>query len=346
MSTLVEKEHRIYTDTRSLKAYLLKSIRENGGWVNAHMHGDRAFTIDYEGFEVYQTQTLIEKWDTLDRIKKSMTEEDYYRQFSMGIERMIEQGVTAVGSFIDVDPICEERAINAALKAREIYKKDITIKFVNQTLKGVIDKEARYWFDKGAEKVDIIGGLPRRDLRDHGEGMDAVHMDVLLQTAKSQGKMVHVHVDQFNSKDEKETELVADKTIEHGMEGRVVAIHSISITAHDEAYRQMLYNKMRQAQMMVIACPFAWIDSPRREDHGPTRNAITPADELTKAGIPVAVGTDNIADYMLPFSDGDMWEELKLLITGCRYTDLEAAINIATTNGRMVLGLEPYAPVK
>ncbi len=345
MTTLVAKEHRIYTDTRSLKAYLLNNIKKNGGWVNAHMHGDRAFTIDYEGFEVYQTQTPIEKWDTLDRIKANMTEEDYYRHFSMGIERMIEQGVTAVGSFIDVDPIAEERAINAALRARSNYEKDITIKLVNQTLKGVIDKEARYWFDKGADKVDIIGGLPRRDLRDHGEGMDAVHMDVLLQTAKAQGKMVHVHVDQFNSKDEKETELVADKTIEHGMEGRVVAIHSISITAHDEAYRQMLYEKMLKAQMMVIACPFAWIDSPRREEQGPTRNAITPADELAKAGIPVAVGTDNIADYMLPFSDGDMWEELKLLITGCRYTDLDEAINIATKNGRMVLGLEPYARV-
>ena len=345
MSTLVAKEHRIYTDTKSLKAYLLNNIEQNGGWVNAHMHGDRAFTIDYAGFEVYQTQSLIEKWDTLDRIKSTMTEEDYYRHFSMGIERMIEQGVTAVGSFIDVDPIAEERAINAALRARRNYEKDITIKLVNQTLKGVIDKEARYWFDKGADKVDIIGGLPRRDLRDHGEGMDAVHMDVLMQTAKAQGKMIHVHVDQFNSKDEKETELVADKTIEHGMEGRVVAIHSISITAHDEAYRKMLYAKMLKAKMMVIACPFAWIDSPRREDHGPTRNAITPADELAKAGIPVAVGTDNIADYMLPFSDGDMWEELKLLITGCRYTNLEEAINIATRNGRMALGLEAYARV-
>lgn len=345
MTNMVADEHKIYTDTKSLKAYLLNSIKENGGWVNAHMHGDRAFTIDYEGFEVYQNQTLIQKWDTLDRVKSSMTEEDYYRHFSMAIERMIEQGVTAVGSFIDVDPICEERAIDAALRARKVYEKDITIKLVNQTLKGVIDKEARYWFDKGAEKVDIIGGLPRRDLRDHGEGMDAKHLDVLMETGKSQGKMVHVHVDQFNSKEEKETELLADKTIEHGMQGKVVAIHSISITAHDEAYRQMLYQKMLEAQLMVIACPFAWIDSPRREDHGPTRNAITPADELAKAGIPVAVGTDNIADYMLPFSDGNMWEELKLLITGCRYTDLEEAINIATKNGRMTLGLEPYARV-
>jgi len=337
--------HDFYTRNKSLKAHLLRSIQENGGWVNAHMHGDRAFTIDFEGFEVYQNQTLIEKWDTLDRIKSQMTEDDYYRHFSMALERMIEQGVAAVGSFIDIDPICEERAITAALKAREIYKNDITVKLVNQTLKGVIDKEARYWFDKGADLVDIIGGLPRRDLRDHGEGMDLKHLDILMETGKKLDKMVHVHVDQFNSCDEKETEMLADKTIEHGMNGKVVAIHSISITAHSEEYRQMLYKKMLEAQMMVIACPFAWIDSPRREDQGPTRNSITPADELAKAGIPVAVGTDNIADYMLPFTDGDMWEELKLLITGCRYTNIDEAINIATRNGRMALGLEPYSRV-
>src|SRR5699024_11012307 len=186
--------------------------------------------------------------------------------------------------------------------------------------------------DKGADLVDIIGGLPRRDERDHGPGMGAAHLDVLMQTAKAQHKMVHVHVDQFNSKDEKETALLAEKTLEHSMQGKVVAIHSISITAHDADYRQALYQKMREAQLMVIACPFAWIDSPRREDQGPTRNALTPVDELSAAGIRVAIGTDNIADYMLPFSDGDMWEELKLLITGCRYTELEQVIRVATEN--------------
>ncbi|MDF7671620.1 hypothetical protein PT276_10525 [Orbaceae bacterium ESL0721] len=78
------------------------------------------------------------------------------------------KGVTAAGSFVDIDPIAEERAIRGALKAREAYKR-----YYDQTdqspLKGVIDKEARYWFDKGADLVDILGGLPRRDERDHGE---------------------------------------------------------------------------------------------------------------------------------------------------------------------------------
>lgn len=325
---------------QSLKAFLMNKIKQNGGWVNAHMHADRAFTITVDSFDVYQKQTLIEKWDTLDKVKAAMTEEDYYRHFSMAVERMIEQGVSAMGSFVDIDPIAEERAIKGALRARETYKNDITIKLVNQTLKGVIDKEARYWFDKGANLVDIIGGLPRRDERDHGEGMGLKHLDVLMQTGKSLDKMVHVHVDQFNSSHEIETEQLTDKTLEHAMHGRVVAIHSISITAHSLEYRQKLYQKMKEAQMMVIACPFAWIDSPRREEQGPTRNSLTPVDELAAAGIPVAIGTDNVSDYMLPFSTGNMWEELKLLVTGCRYTDLDNVVNVATRNGRKVLGLE------
>ncbi|QIQ22071.1 amidohydrolase family protein [Zophobihabitans entericus] len=334
---MTNRELLLNTRDQSLKSFLMNSIKASGGWVNSHMHADRAFTITRDSFDIYQKQTLMEKWDTVDRLKRSMSQDDYYRHISMAIERMIEQGVTAAGSFIDVDPVCEERAIRAALKVKETYKSDITFKLVNQTLKGVIDKEARYWFDKGADLVDIIGGLPRRDERDYGKG--AEHLDILLTTAKSQGKMAHVHVDQFNSQEERETEQLTDKTLEHGMHGRVVAIHSISITAHDIEYRQNLYKKMKEAQMMVIACPFAWIDSPRREDHGPTRNSLTPVDELSQAGIPVAIGTDNIGDYMLPFSDGDMWEELKLLVTGCRYTDLDNIVKVATTNGRKVLGL-------
>jgi len=57
-------------------------------------------------------------------------------------------------------------------------------------------------------------------------------MDIMLQKAKEQKKMVHLHVDELNISDEHETELLAKKTIEHGMEGKVVGIHGISINAY------------------------------------------------------------------------------------------------------------------
>ena len=60
------------------------------------------------------------------------------------------------------------------------------------------------------------------------------HLDILMSSAKEHGKLVHVHVDQFNSDEERETEQLARKTIEHGMQGKVSAIHCISLAAHPE----------------------------------------------------------------------------------------------------------------
>ena len=322
---------------RTLKGHIRDEIIKKGGWVNSHAHADRAFTMTPEKITIYQNANLQQKWDLVDEIKRNSTVDDYYRRFSQAIELMISQGVTAFGTFVDIDAVCEDRAIIAAHKAREVYKSDIILKFANQTLKGVIEPSAKKWFDIGSEMVDMIGGLPYRDELDFGKGLEA--MDILMDKAKSLGKMLHVHVDQFNTPKEKETEQLCDKAIEHGMQGRVVAIHGISIGAHPKEYRKMLYQKMRDAQMMVIACPMAWIDSGRKEDLQPFHNALTPADELIPEGITVAIGTDNICDYMVPLCEGAMWQELSLLSAGCRFTNLEEMANIASINGRKVLGL-------
>ena len=322
---------------RTLKGHIRDEIIKKGGWGNSHGHADRAFTMTPEKITIYQNANLQQKWDLVDEIKRNSTVDDYYRRFSQAIELMISQGVTAFGTFVDIDAVCEDRAIIAAHKAREVYKSDIILKFANQTLKGVIEPSAKKWFDIGSEMVDMIGGLPYRDELDFGKGLEA--MDILMDKAKSLGKMLHVHVDQFNTPKEKETEQLCDKAIEHGMQGRVVAIHGISIGAHPKEYRKMLYQKMRDAQMMVIACPMAWIDSGRKEDLQPFHNALTPADELIPEGITVAIGTDNICDYMVPLCEGDMWQELSLLSAGCRFTNLEEMANIASINGRKVLGL-------
>lgn len=322
---------------RTLKSHIRDEVIKKGGWVNSHAHADRAFTMTPEKIKIYQEANLQQKWDLVDEVKRQSTVEDYYRRFSQAIELMIAQGVTAFGTFVDIDQVCEDRAILAAHKAREVYKNDIVLKFANQTLKGVIEPSARKWFDIGSEMVDMIGGLPYRDELDYGKGLEA--MDILMETAKSQGKMLHVHVDQFNSQSEKETEQLCDKSLEHGMQGRVVAIHGISIGAHPKEYRQMLYKKMKSVDMMMIACPMAWIDSPRKDEVLPFHNALTPADEMIPEGITVAIGTDNICDYMVPLCEGDMWQELSLLSAGCRFTNLDEMANIASINGRKVLGL-------
>jgi cytosine deaminase len=317
----------------NLKEILLQKIKDNGGWVNAHAHIDRAFSITDKNFHLGDA-TLQEKWDLNDELKRASSVDDIYGRMARGVERMLEQGVQALGTFIDVDEAIEDKAIQAAQKIRQIYKGELLIKFINQAHKGVIDPTARKWFDMGAEFVDIIGGLPERD-----KGHEAEHMDIVLSTAKRMGKMAHIHIDQYNSPEQKDTELLAKKILEHDMKGKVAAIHALSLAAQPEEYRQQTYDLMRKADLMIVVCPIAWIDSRRNEVLSPTHNSLTPVDELVPAGITVALGTDNIADIYKPFASGDLWEDLHLMLEGNHYYDVESLVAIATVNGKKVLGI-------
>ena len=317
-----------------LKYHIEKLIKKNGGWVNCHAHIDRAYTVTPENFHLYHSPLSV-KWGLVDELKRNSTVNDVYDRMAFAIENMLQQGVTILGTFIDVDEVIRDKAIKAADRVREKYKKNIRIKFINQVLKGVLEPTARKWFDVGAEFVDIIGGLPGKD-----KGKEDKHLDVLLSTAKKMKKMVHVHVDQLNTASEKETELLVKKTLEHDMQGKVAGIHGISIAAHPKAYREKLYKSMKDAGVMMVSCPTAWIDNRRSEELAPTHNAITPVDEMVPAGVTVALGVDNICDIYVPHIDGDMWTELRLLMAAARFTDIRELVNIATANGRKALGLQ------
>ncbi len=318
-----------------LKESIMNGIGKKGGFVNTHAHLDRAYTITPDN--LYQANaSLKEKWFLVDSVKRNSSVFQIYDRMAYAIEQMVEQNVQAIGTFIDVDEVVGDKSIRAAEMLKSSISSDIQIKFINQALKGVINPESRRWFDLGAEFVDIIGGLPAKD-----EGHESEHLDILMETAKKYNKPVHVHVDQLNTAKEKETELLARKTIEYGLEGRVTAIHSISIGAHKQEYRQELYKLMKKAKLNVISCPTAWIDGKRNEEVAPVHNSVTPVDEMIPAGINVAIGTDNISDLLKPFTDGDMWTEVRFLLESCRFYNIEELIDISTVNGLKVLDI-PY----
>jgi len=54
----------------------------------------------------------------------------------------------------------------------------------------------------------------------------------------------------------------------------------------------------------------------------------------------VAIGSDNIQDVYKPFSDGNMYTEVKFLLESLHLYDIEALVRIATKNGRLVIGME------
>ena len=302
------------------------------GFVNAHAHLDRAYTVTPEMMQLTK-EHLHEKWRLVDKIKRDRTVEEYADGISLALDMQKYYGVSHVCSFIDIDDVAGEKAIDGAVLARG-RSKNIELILACQTLKGVLDRQAVDLIEDRMEDLDIIGSLPGAD-----KGKESQHIDVIMEMARAYNKMVHVHVDQLNSPSEKETELLCRKTIEWGMEGRVVAVHSISLATHPKAYRQEVYSMAKDAGMMFICCPSAWIDHQRSEELMPFHNAITPVDELVQNNLTVAIGSDNIHDIYKPYSDGDMATELRFLLEACKIYDKETLKKIAVDGGLRVCGI-------
>ena len=312
---------------------LVRRIQSHGGFVNAHAHFDRAYTIKPKMMNKTHDH-LFEKWEYVDNFKRNASVGDYFDNIKAAVDSQLFLSTRAACTFVDIDPVCEYNAITAAKIAQEHYGEEFPLVIACQTLKGVLEKKPRQLIEGAMDDFQIFGGLPAKD-----KGREAEHIDQLMLWAKDTGKRVHVHVDQLNHPSEKETELLARKTIEHGLEGMVTAVHSISLAAHPKIYREKVYKICADANLSFITCPSAWIDHPRREDLVPSHNALTPVDELLERGLTVAIGSDNICDIYKPFCDGDMINELRLLIDGCKIYDEDALLEICLYNGLEVIGL-------
>lgn len=322
------------------KAILLERIRAKGGWVNAHTHIDRSFIINEENYSL-TGDPLELKWDYPDKFKAKITVDEVVGHMSKVIDNQLAQGVKALGSFIDCDSVVKDKNLKAADIIKDRYKGQIELKFIHQPIKGLMDATERKWFEEAAGYVDIIGGLPERDSRlKLGEDRRAEHLDILFETAKKHGKPLHIHIDQLNDPEQRDTELLINKTREHDYVGKVTAIHCISLAAQPKDYRERIYKELVELDITVVACPSAWLDSRRNETLVPSHNSVTPIDEMIPAGVRVALGTDDIADIYKPFSDGDMWTELRFLLEACHFYDIDALADIATVNGQRALFIE------
>jgi cytosine/adenosine deaminase-related metal-dependent hydrolase len=69
-------------------------------------------------------------------------------------------------------------------------------------------------------------------------------------------------------------------------------------------------------------------------------NSIFNVPEALEAGLLVGLGVDNVADFYMPFVDGDMWTELRMLQEACRYYVFDDLVKIASENGRKILSIK------
>jgi cytosine/adenosine deaminase-related metal-dependent hydrolase len=329
---MANKNSKNFKDSWDLKKQMLEAIKKNGGFVNCHAHFDKSYYITREGLDK-SNLAMEAKWNLSDDIKKKSTEEEIARRIKTALDMMISQGVKLTVTFVDAYEAVGHKAIDAALAVKKEYKNKITMLIATQPLGGLVDDKARALYEEITAKADIAGGLPSKDRPN-----DEKSLDYLFEIAKKLNKPVHIHIDQENNPNERDTEKLISAVRRHGYQNRTVAIHAVSTSAQPKEYRKKIYKEMAELGIAVVVCPSAMLSQQQFDEFSaPLHNSIANVPEMLEAGVLVSLGVDNIADFYLPFVDGDMWTELRMLQETCRYHDFDQLVKIASKNGAKIL---------
>ncbi|MFZ1992285.1 MAG: amidohydrolase family protein [Alphaproteobacteria bacterium] len=307
----------------NLKLHFLDMAEERGGFANHHAHFDKAYLITLDNLRMSQVD-MQKKWELYKYLKENYTHDDLIERISRGLETMIDQGVTYCRTMVDADSTVGLLPVKAALEVKKRYADQIKFEIGVQPLQGVLDPASYEQYAEACSLADYCGGLPSRD-RPQAEK----HLDVILSLAKKLGKPVDVHVDQENNPLENETELLALKTIEHGMQGRVFGIHSISLGAKDEREQDRIIEKVLEADMGIVICPSAALSMKQLAMTAPLHNSIAPYPKLKAAGVKTYLGIDNVHDLFMPMVDGDIWTECRMLMEATRHYMIDDVVEWA-----------------
>lgn len=329
---------------------LESAIKEYGGMLNAHLHLDRAGTLD----EVYLQEiqhnildtsyiSLHEKHSIVGDLHKGKAYEfdDLNDRVNAYLDYMISVNTTRADTLVDVT--ADRVGLSAMQVMLDIKKQKagkIELMVGSYSPLGFTDSEPQRWdlFVEGAKQADFIAALPEAD--DQHEYPTHIgfyeHCKRTLLLAKELNKPIHVHVDQRNEPSEDGTEQLIKAVREFGApasengEPMVWAIHLISPTTYDEARFKKMLDGMVECNIGIVSCPSAAIGMRQlRPLLTPTDNSIPRILEMLAAGVHVRLGSDNIADICSPSTTANLIDEVFVLSAAIRFYHPEILAKLA-----------------
>jgi cytosine/creatinine deaminase len=335
-------------------AALANATARLGGAFNAHLHLDRYGTLD-EGYFATVPHRVLHSSHVSLKVKHSLIgsihagpayeREDLRRRVGECLDTMVAAGTVRADTMVDVtaDEV-ELRALDWLHEIRREWADRITLRLAAYSPFGFRDDEPQRWdvYREGARRADFLGCLPEADDTDDYPAHIGFteHCRRVLELAQELAVPVHVHTDQRNEPTECGTERLIEAVRRYGAprgadgEPAVWAVHMISPSTYDEARFERLVQGLLDTRIGVICCPSAALGMRQlRPLLTPTTNSIPRVLELLEAGVPVRLGSDNIADLCSPSTTADLADEVFILSAAIRYYDVDLLAHLAA--GRM-----------
>ena len=316
------------------------AIRQQGGMFNAHLHLDRAGTLDEVymesiGHRILDTShiSLHQKHSMITNLHKGLayTPEDFDRRINAFLDEMVACNTVRADTLVDCT--ADGLGLTAMKWMQEIKRQragQIDLRLAAYSPFGFDDADPVRWelMVEGAKHADFLAALPEADDTDEYPSHIGFreHCKRMLMLANEHGKMLHVHTDQRNEPSEDGTEQLIEVVREVGSpkmpngEPSVWAVHLISPSTYDDARFNRMVEGMLECNIGVITCPSAALGMRQfRPLMTPTYNSIPRLLEMLVAGVHVRVGSDNISDICSPSTTADLVDEIYVLSAALRF---------------------------
>jgi cytosine deaminase len=310
-------------------------------FVDAHFHMDATLSVGLPRRN--RSGTLLEGIALWGELKPSLTQEAIVERALAYCDWAVARGLLAIRSHVDV---CDPRllAVDALLEVKKKIAPYIDLQLVAFPQDGVYRSPGALKLVKEALQrgVDVVGGIPHFE-RTMDEGRASVRE--LCEIAAARGLLVDMHCDETDDPMSRHVETLAAETVRLGLQGRVTGSHLTSMHSMDNYYVSKLIPLMAEAQLGVIANPFANIVLMGRHDSYPKRRGMTRVPELMAAGLTVALGHDSVMDPWYGLGSGDMLDVAHMAIHVAQMTSLDgmaACFAAVTENAARLLHLEGY----
>lgn len=166
------------------------------------------------------------------------------------------------------------------------------------------------------------GGSPTDDWTTCDGDRDEL-LDRIFTLAKERDLDLDFHTDENGNEAAKGLRYVAEKTIQHGYEGRVVCGHCCSLAYQPPKELVKTLELARRARITIVSLPLVnqWTQDRRYPERTtPLWRGVTLLHEARDAGVAVAIASDNTRDQFYAYGDLDM---LEVFNQGCRMAHLD-----------------------
>ena len=261
-------------------------------------------------------------------------EHDHGRRAGLGIpdpeamralvDAMSGFGTTTLRTHTDVDPDVGLRGVVAVAAVANDVRDRIDVQQVAFPQHGLLSLPgtAELLDEAMQAGAGVVGGLDPA-----AEGEAEAYLDVVLGLAARHGAAADLHFHGHGEEGLHELELLVERTVSLGLQGRVVASHCYAFGDLDEPAAGRLAEKLAGAGIGVVtAAPYSF--------------PVPPLRLLAEAGVVTGIGHDGIRDLWGPYGTGDLLERARHVAYRSAFRrddDIELVLRAATTGGRELL---------